>query len=454
LNYSLQNLYQIRKVALVTVVVLISFIVMSPSSFLQVSAQTSSNLPGRSLLDGNFQAPLAEEEEQQQQSSSSQLLNTVAIVITISQGSAIRQTSQFFLPESAQIPNGSPVVWQNQDITQHTATADDNSFDTGPITSGNTSSPIYFSGEGQVGYHCNIHPYMTGVLQIGTNLTQPLISPGTLPPNQGTLPTNPTQMPFEQPTTDIPNTITIIIPQGAATQQLVKYYVPSPGFVWTGQQIIWNNQDVTTHTAVADDGSFNTGEIQPGSNSSALVIQSYGEYAYHCVIHPHMTGFLEVLPTPRETTSSQTIELNHTAKQNLLEFQHLRLAAQVRLQQMQAIAASLNPEQRLVQLASVEQNTNNSINVLKDLFSMQPEQQVLRLQELLLQTQQPGSSQLQGQMPTTTQIPQTQLIQAAMALDPERRDRQFLITLGKDRDFLAFANCTTRSAGPGNREIP
>jgi plastocyanin len=260
-------------------------------------------------------------------------------------------------------------------------------------------------------------------LVILPNYINAQITPNTPPSNQGTLP-NPAQTLSEQPETGMLNTATIIIPQGAATEQrFVDYYEPSPGLVYIGQEIIWNNQDSTTHTAVADDGSFNTGEIQPGFASSAIIIQSYGEYAYHCVIHPHMTGFLEVIPS--RTQIPRTIE------QELLEIQHLRLTEQSRLQQIQAIAASPPPEQRLVAIASVQNNAINSINFLKELLSMQPQQQVTRLQELLLQIQQSASSQLQGQPPTIGE----QLIQTAIALDPVIRDLQFLITWALTETF-------------------
>jgi plastocyanin len=47
----------------------------------------------------------------------------------------------------------------------HTATADDGSFDTGNISPG-ASVSVTLQGQGEIGYHCNIHPFMTGYLQL------------------------------------------------------------------------------------------------------------------------------------------------------------------------------------------------------------------------------------------------------------------------------------------------
>jgi plastocyanin len=46
---------------------------------------------------------------------------------------------------------------------QHTVTADDGSFDSGPIAQGETFSQV-FNAAGSVGYHCEIHPQMTGTI--------------------------------------------------------------------------------------------------------------------------------------------------------------------------------------------------------------------------------------------------------------------------------------------------
>ena len=60
---------------------------------------------------------------------------------------------------------GATVTVHNTDTTAHTVTADDNSFNTGPIQPGHTAT-IKVTKVGTVKFHCNIHNYMTGSIQV------------------------------------------------------------------------------------------------------------------------------------------------------------------------------------------------------------------------------------------------------------------------------------------------
>lgn len=60
-----------------------------------------------------------------------------------------------------------------------------------------------------------------------------------------------------------------------------------------GQEVTWTNNDSTTHTIVADDNSFNSGDIKPGQNFKKT-FNSAGTVNYHCSIHSSMTGKVEV----------------------------------------------------------------------------------------------------------------------------------------------------------------
>ena len=86
--------------------------------------------------------------------------------ITIVQGASSQQTKKPYDPDPAQVQSGSKVTWQNKDSAPHTATADDKSFDTGNIQPGSSGS-ANVKGQGKVSYHCTIHPFMHGTLQIG-----------------------------------------------------------------------------------------------------------------------------------------------------------------------------------------------------------------------------------------------------------------------------------------------
>ena len=87
--------------------------------------------------------------------------------ISIPQGASAQQVTQFYMPVNASVPKDSSVTWTNKDIAPHTATADDGSFDAGTINPGSTASAM-ITGQGTVPYHCNIHPWMHGSLQVSS----------------------------------------------------------------------------------------------------------------------------------------------------------------------------------------------------------------------------------------------------------------------------------------------
>jgi len=57
--------------------------------------------------------------------------------------------------------------------------------------------------------------------------------------------------------------------------------------VATGTTVTWTNNDATTHTVTADDGSFDSGNIAPGATFSHK-FSSAGTVPYHCSIHTMM----------------------------------------------------------------------------------------------------------------------------------------------------------------------
>ncbi len=61
-------------------------------------------------------------------------------------------------------------------------------------------------------------------------------------------------------------------------------FSPNPAFAG-GRAVVWRNADTDTHRIVANDGSFDTGDLAPGA-TSALVPMAEGGLNYHCSIHP------------------------------------------------------------------------------------------------------------------------------------------------------------------------
>jgi plastocyanin len=62
-----------------------------------------------------------------------------------------------------------------------------------------------------------------------------------------------------------------------------------------GGRVRWVNDDQLQHTVTADDGSFDSGPVEPG-RSFERVFDRPGEFAYHCTPHPFMTGRIVVEP--------------------------------------------------------------------------------------------------------------------------------------------------------------
>jgi plastocyanin len=87
--------------------------------------------------------------------------------VSIAPGAADPNNDLSFDPPQINVPTGSIVSWTNDDSIQHTVTSDEEGlFDAGPISPGDTFENV-FDSAGKVGYHCTIHPFMTGVVIVG-----------------------------------------------------------------------------------------------------------------------------------------------------------------------------------------------------------------------------------------------------------------------------------------------
>jgi plastocyanin len=71
-----------------------------------------------------------------------------------------------YAPNPTTMRVGQTVVWHNADSTTHDATQDANTFGSGTIAAGATSSPIMMSAAGTFTYHCTIHPGMIGTITV------------------------------------------------------------------------------------------------------------------------------------------------------------------------------------------------------------------------------------------------------------------------------------------------
>ena len=99
----------------------------------------------------------------------------ITTISALSQGNSVfiapraadPDNDQSFVPQFISMPIESTVSWTNDDSIQHTITFDEEGlFVSGPISPGETFDNT-FDTPGEFGYHCSIHPWMTGRVMVG-----------------------------------------------------------------------------------------------------------------------------------------------------------------------------------------------------------------------------------------------------------------------------------------------
>ena len=80
--------------------------------------------------------------------------------------SAVAISDFAFQPAALTVPIGTTITWTNGGATQHTVTADDDSFDSGSLAVGATYSTTAHLA-GTIAYHCTIHSQMKGTIVVG-----------------------------------------------------------------------------------------------------------------------------------------------------------------------------------------------------------------------------------------------------------------------------------------------
>jgi LPXTG-motif cell wall-anchored protein len=71
-------------------------------------------------------------------------------------------------------------------------------------------------------------------------------------------------------------------------------FSPSSLTVHVGDRATWFNQGPSSHSATANDGSFDTGVLAKGTSGS-FTFSTPGTFSYHCTPHPFMHGSITVL---------------------------------------------------------------------------------------------------------------------------------------------------------------
>ena len=91
-----------------------------------------------------------------------------------------------------------------------------------------------------------------------------------------------------------PSTSDVIVATTAVTIQSYTF-TPADISIKVGDTVTWTNLDTVAHNVVADDSSWSSGQLNKGDKFSFTFSQA-GTYAYHCGVHPNMTGKVIVSP--------------------------------------------------------------------------------------------------------------------------------------------------------------
>src|SRR5947199_362722 len=62
-------------------------------------------------------------------------------------------------------------------------------------------------------------------------------------------------------------------------------FVPVKIEIKVGDSVVWENKGCNTHTATADDKTFDTKDVAPGKSSAPVKFTKAGEYKYYCIHH-------------------------------------------------------------------------------------------------------------------------------------------------------------------------
>ena len=84
----------------------------------------------------------------------------------------------------------------------------------------------------------------------------------------------------------------------AANAVNISGFAFSPGnlTVKAGTEVTWTNKDSAPHTVTSDDSKFASSGNLSQNQTYKITFATAGIYAYHCTIHPSMTGTVTVTP--------------------------------------------------------------------------------------------------------------------------------------------------------------
>lgn len=176
-----------------------------------------------------------------------------------------------FEPGTITIDLGQSVTWVNVDDDPHTATGA--GFDTGRMNPGELAT-VTFDEPGVFPYSCQLHPVMTGTVEVrdesgqvpSRSAASPQASPQATPAASG---------------------------QQASVSIINLAFDPAELEVSVGTTVIWTNDESIPHTVTSTDDAFGSDTMQVNDTFSHTFGET-GSFDYICAIHPNMQGTITV----------------------------------------------------------------------------------------------------------------------------------------------------------------
>ncbi len=100
----------------------------------------------------------------------------------------------------------------------------------------------------------------------------------------------------------LPKIIEVNLPEGSGVpgcEETNECFIPYEVVIAVGGQVIWNNVDTAAHTVTSGnpadgaDGKFDSSIFMSGATFSNT-FDEVGEYEYFCMVHPWMSGIVQV----------------------------------------------------------------------------------------------------------------------------------------------------------------
>jgi plastocyanin len=193
-------------------------------------------------------------------------------------GAGINIVDFEFDPATRTVAAGSTVTWTNQGAAPHTVAADDGSFGSGFLSTGDTYRKTFLS-PGSFSYFCTLHPGMRGTVVVtgGTSGGEPAPPPSEPPPTGAS--------PGPSPAGNSSRSGISIVDNA---------FSPRSRTITAGTTLVWTNDGALPHTVTARDASFDSGFLTPGG-TFRQTFASPGVFGYLCTIHPGMAGTITVV---------------------------------------------------------------------------------------------------------------------------------------------------------------